>query len=267
MSKHVVMFSGGVASYAVARRVVAKEDKRDVVLLFADTKIEDGDLYRFLHDAENRLGVPITRIAEGRNPWKVFNDEGMIGNTRADLCSRILKREPLRSWLETHCTPEKTIVYLGYDGNEGHRLGASERFWAPWPVRAPLVEEFIFREQIFKELIEDEIDPPRLYGMGFAHNNCGGFCIKAGHAAFATLLRELPGRFEQHAAQERSFRARTRKNVSILRDRIGGSTKPFTLDALRERIERQPELLDAFDIGGCGCMDPGEEKLSDDDSP
>ena len=249
------MFSGGVASYAVARRVAAKENKRDIVLLFADTKIEDQDLYRFLHDAENRLGVAITRIVEGRDPWQVFNDEGMIGNTRADLCSRILKREPLRHWLETHCEPDLTIVYLGYDGNEGHRLESSERFWAPWAVRAPLIGEFVFREQIFEELVEDGIAPPRLYRMGFAHNNCGGFCIKAGHGAFAALLRELPDRYEHHAAQERSFRSRTRKDVSILRDRVGGSTKPFTLDALRERIERQPELLDVFDIGGCGCMD------------
>lgn len=257
--KHIVMFSGGVASYAVARRVVAKESKRDVVLLFADTKIEDSDLYRFLHDIEDKLDVVITVIAEGRSPWQVFNDEGMIGNTRADLCSRILKREPLRRWLEENCTPARTTVYLGYDGNEGHRLRASERFWVPWPVRAPLVEEFVFREQIFGEVAEDGIDPPRLYRMGFAHNNCGGFCIKAGHAAFATLLRELPGRFEQHAAQERAFRVRTGKNVAVLRDRKGGVTTPLTLDALRERIERQPELIDAFDIGGCGCMNPSDE--------
>ena len=256
--KHGVMFSGGVASYAVARRVVANEGGRGVVLLFADTKIEDGDLYRFLRDAESRLGVAITRVVEGRDPWQVFNDEGMIGNTRADLCSRILKREPLRRWLEAHCDPDLTVVYLGYDGNEGHRLKASERFWAPWRVRAPLVDEFVFREQLFIELFNDRIDPPRLYKMGFAHNNCGGACVKAGHGAWAALLRELPDRFEYHAAQERSFRARTGKDVSILRDRAGGSTKPFTLDALREQIERQPELLDVFDIGGCGCMDPSE---------
>jgi hypothetical protein len=48
--RHVVMFSGGVGSFAAADRVV-REHGRDVTLLFADTLIEDADLYRFLVEA------------------------------------------------------------------------------------------------------------------------------------------------------------------------------------------------------------------------
>lgn len=44
------------------------------------------------------------------------------------------------------------------------------------------------------------------------------------------------------------------KDVSILRDRTGGTTKPLTLAALRQRIEEQPDQLDLFDEGGCGCF-------------
>src|SRR5690348_12113868 len=46
-TRHVVMFSGGVGSFAAADRVV-RQHGRDVTLLFADTLIEDADLYRFL---------------------------------------------------------------------------------------------------------------------------------------------------------------------------------------------------------------------------
>ena len=51
----VVMFSGGVASWMAARRIV--DEGGDPVLLFTDTLIEDPDLYRFLDDAATDLGV------------------------------------------------------------------------------------------------------------------------------------------------------------------------------------------------------------------
>ena len=42
--KHLVMFSGGVGSWAAAKRVVERHGTEGVVLLFADTLIEDEDL-------------------------------------------------------------------------------------------------------------------------------------------------------------------------------------------------------------------------------
>lgn len=48
--RHVVMFSGGVGSFAAAARVM-RQYGRDLTLVFADTLIEDADLYRFLVEA------------------------------------------------------------------------------------------------------------------------------------------------------------------------------------------------------------------------
>ena len=55
--KHVVFYSGGVASYCVAKRVVQQYGTKDVVLLFTDTNYEHEDLYRFLDESCARLGV------------------------------------------------------------------------------------------------------------------------------------------------------------------------------------------------------------------
>ena len=95
----IVSFSGGVCSFWAAERTIRKFGAENVVLLFADTRMEDEDLYRFNADCERYLGVPITTIAEGRDPWDVFEAEGVIGNSRIDPCSRILKREFLRPWI------------------------------------------------------------------------------------------------------------------------------------------------------------------------
>jgi hypothetical protein len=45
--KHIVNFSGGACSFWAAHRVIQKHGKENVILLFADTMIEDEDLVRF----------------------------------------------------------------------------------------------------------------------------------------------------------------------------------------------------------------------------
>lgn len=254
----IVQFSGGGASYMAAKLAVEEFGRENTVLLFADTRMEDNDLYRFNADVEKALGISITRLCEGRTPWQVFFDEGMIGNTRADLCSRILKREVLDAWRVANTTPDDAVIFVGMDANEAHRLAGVQRRLAPWIVRSPLVERGIWKEHVLAQIEADGIKLPRLYKLGFAHNNCGGFCIKAGQGHFALLLETLPGRYLGHEQAEEQFRQETGKDVAILRDRRGGDTKPLTLRALRERLEAAPEDVDRFDIGGCGCLEPAE---------
>jgi hypothetical protein len=57
--KHVVMFSGGVGSWAAAKRVEAEHGTADLVLLFADPLAEHRETYRCLFDgAANVFGLP-----------------------------------------------------------------------------------------------------------------------------------------------------------------------------------------------------------------
>jgi hypothetical protein len=66
-------------------------------------------------------------IAEGRDPWDVFEDERFIGNSRVDPCSKILKREFLDDYVERRFSPADTIQYFGLDATEQHRLGPPSR--------------------------------------------------------------------------------------------------------------------------------------------
>lgn len=171
--KHLVSYSGGVCSFWAAHRIVEAHGPANVTLLFADTKMEDEDLYRFNRDAEQALGVPITTIADGRNPWQVFHGERMIGNTRMDPCSKILKRELLWRWIEEQCEPGDTTVYLGLDWTEEHRLANVRQRKPAWTIRAPMAEEPVWdKTKMLTELEKLGIRQPRLYEMGFPHNNC-----------------------------------------------------------------------------------------------
>lgn len=276
--KAVVQFSGGVGSWAAAKRTVERFGADNTTLLFADTLIEDEDLYRFLDEAVADIGAEFVRLADGRTPWQVFRDVRFIANTRIDPCSAILKRDLLRKWIEEHCDPRDTAVVLGIDWSEAHRYKAAIPRWQPYRLLAPLCDESEFgrmKDAYLAELAETGIEPPRLYAMGFPHNNCGGFCVKAGQAHFKLLLDQMPERYAMHEAEEEATRRHLGKDVSILRDRskagiaayeaehgpIEGQadkTVPLTLRRFRERqlipvTAAQPVLFDADEWGGCGC--------------
>jgi len=256
---HVVMYSGGIGSWAATQRVIEQQGAQSVILLFADTLMEDEDLYRFLRETVRRFEVTCVKIADGRNPWEVFRDERYIGNSRIDPCSKILKRELCRRWLKQNCDPADTTVVLGLDWTEMHRFERTKPYWDPWRIRAPMCEEpYRTKDEILRQLEQHGIRPPRLYEMGFPHNNCGGFCVKAGQAQFRLLLKRMPERYAWHEQQEERMRQMLGKDVAILR-RVGqGKTVPLTLRQLREETERSGHSRPMDSVtetwGGCGCF-------------
>lgn len=256
--ERVVMFSGGVGSWAAAARIVDRFGPDNLMLLFSDTLIEDVDLYRFLDEAAADIGAPLVRVADGRTPWQVFHDERYLGNSRTAPCSKLLKQVPARKWMAANA-PD-AIVVLGLDWTEEHRVAGAVKGWAPWTVETPLIEP-PYREKsaLISDLYARDIRPPALYGEGFPHNNCGGGCVRAGIAHFRLLLARRPWVYAEWEAGEAEVRGYLQANVTILRDRTKGISRPMTLRELRARLEVQPALFVDEEWGGCGCFVEGDE--------
>lgn len=261
--KHVVMFSGGLGSWVAAKRVAETHGTNNLFLVFADVggqrtsphMGEDEDTYRFVREAAANVGGTLVWLNEGRDIWQVFKDNRFLGNSRLANCSKFLKQQPAREWLDANCDHGYTTVYVGIDWTETERLPAIQRGYAPYPAGAPLTyPPYISKDQMEAMCIAEGMEVPRLYRAGFPHNNCGGFCVRAGQAQFELLLREHPERYAYHEAKEQELREHLGSDVAILRDRAGGTVTPLTLRRFRERIQVQPELFDDFDWGGCGCF-------------
>jgi len=264
--RRIVTFSGGIGSWAAAMRVAKEYGTSRMTLLFSDTRMEDEDLYRFLIEGAAVVGAPLVTIADGRTPWETYKDSRFLGNSRLDPCSRILKREMADRWLKDNCDPRDTTVYVGIDWTEEHRFTKLKaiREAQGWRYEAPLCQEPLIsgKADLFAELAACNIKPPRLYALGFSHNNCGGFCCKAGQGHFANLLEKLPERYAFHEAKEQEMREFLGKDVSMLTDRSGdGKKKPLTLKDFRIRVENGAKV-DKHEVGGCGCFsDVGNEDL------
>lgn len=269
----VVMFSGGLMSWAAGKRAIERFGADHTTLLFTDTLVEDADLYRFLEEGAANIGAPLVRLAEGRTPWQVFRDEKIIGNTRVDPCSKILKRNLSLKWLNDNADPDITTLVFGIHFEEQHRLETIDHKGRPrgvvpryaalgWRhVWAPMCDAPWMRAQDIRAWARDcGIEPSRAYDEGFMHDNCGGWCIKAGEGHFAHLYRTRPAVYLANEAEEEAFNASRpgRRRQTVLapeRRQSDGSMKrvPMSMREFREALEAgwQPNL---FDHGGCGCF-------------
>jgi 3'-phosphoadenosine 5'-phosphosulfate sulfotransferase (PAPS reductase)/FAD synthetase len=266
--KAVVFTSGGLMSWEAGRRTVAKYGADNTTFLFTDTKIESPGLYAFLRASMKQTNARFERIADGRTPFDVFNDEGMMGNSRADLCSRILKRELAERWLKANCDPTDTALIFGLGWSEVHRFDdGSGRGVRPryaklgWPnVEAPLLSKpFWTKDELITRAIEAGLPVSEAYADGFEHDNCGGGCVRAGKAHWAHLLRVRPRVYAEWERQEDAFNDQRpgKKRQTILRDEYPDRpATPLSLHDFRLRIEsgqaRQGDLLDwGNSCGGC----------------
>lgn len=256
MTTHLVQFSTGAGSAEVAWRVASRHAGEEIVLLAADTLVEDDDNWRFGYEVANRLGLTITRLADGRTPMQVGRDARVVPNNRMAVCSRVLKRDLLRAHMDANYDPADSIVYLGFDWTEAHRYDAAVPHWAPWTIACPLMERpYLAKPELLTLWRSRGIEPPHLYAQGFRHANCGGACVRGGQAQWANLLQVNRPRYLAWEAEETETRAVLGKDVSILRDRSGGALTPLTLERFRERLDEQSSLFDPEDFGPCGCTE------------
>lgn len=251
--KHIISFSGGMGSFAEAKACVDKFGKENVTLLFADTMMEDEDLYRFKDECVVFLGCELVTIADGRTPFEVFKDEKFMGNSRVDPCSKILKRDLLNKWFKKNYQPEEAEMHLGIDYSEEHRLVRVKERMIPYIYRSTLVEDGRIIHKDFSE--QFGIERPRLYNWKLGHNNCGGFCIKAGLGHYKALFEASPERYAEFEAKEADVYETIGAVYPFLKKTEDKVLRRLTLKQYREEY-LEPNLVlpeDSQEYGGCGC--------------
>ena len=254
---HIVSLSGGTASAVAADRVLQKYGAADVTLWFADTSWEDEDLYRFLDDLESYWEQEIRKFKDGRTPLEVAEQRSIIPNQRRAPCSWELKIEPFVDFITE--IPKPLTIHLGLDFTEQHRIARPKAEYEAIDgvtVDTPLLWNPVALPP--HRIVTESwgIETPRLYKMGFPHNNCGGRCVRQGIKEWQRLKHTFPGRFKEVADWELVQRAKggARADYAITRDRDGGTVKPMTLHSIAEtKGEQLPLGVSNEDVIGCFC--------------
>lgn len=216
-----------------------------------------------LFDSARQLIPGLVRLADGRTPHEVYRDARFLGNSRVAHCSTELKQALADAYVAENFSPTNLVRYIGLDWSEGHRFfgnGKKQKGFKKrmaelgWQSEAPLLAPpYLTKPDMLAEMKAEGLKPPRMYEEGFAHNNCGGRCCKAGITHWAHMLLTRPAYFALSEGEENELRDML-GDVSMLSDRAGaGGKKPLPLTTLRKRIEAGAQI-DMYEIGGCGCF-------------
>ena len=239
---NIITLSGGISSAWVADWVLENVDK-NAILYFNDTKWEHEDLYRFLSDLEKYWGKKIYNDSDGRSPEDVFYDQNMLANNRVPLCSRILKADRLQKFAKPG-----DVCFFGIDGTEAHRAVRIKQIYDGIGIktRFPMLETETSKEQVLKWLESSGIKIPKMYELGFTHNNCSGGCVRAGKRQWLHLLKTLPEVFAERERVENDFMGYSGKKATYMKD--------MSLSELRKISDMQIELDFTDDETATECI-------------
>lgn len=204
-------------------------------------------------------------LSVGKDPWETFRDERYLGNSRRDPCSKKLKRIVLDKWLALAADPSIDVLIYGIGEHEKHRFDDVDKDGNPtgikhrlatkgWTAEAPLIglPEINPTWHMHKEGLR----PARNYSLGYLHDNCGGFCVKAGKAHYQNRYRVHPERYAYDTMMERKIAEYLGKSVTIMREVVGKKKRNLSLAEFGERLKASPEITYDYEPGGsgCGCM-------------
>lgn len=263
----IVSVGGGLAStHQLIKKLVNEYGPERIKPRMCVLPNEHPDTWRLCDAVEERYGVKFKYIAYAsdrdylkwrfidkaqrtaqlaKTPIEIFFDVGLLGNSRLDPCSRILKRETMRHYLEDMWQWYKPYqLAIGIGAHElDRRLAIRQNYEARGiDVIFPLIDdEHLTREYTIEDCQREFGFVPELYTQGFSHNNCGGACIKAGLKEWARLLWYHSNVYRTWEEAERLFNEQKPRegggNYTILRDRRNGEDRRITLAEFRAEVE------------------------------
>lgn len=270
--KYIVNLSGGLTSAWALKCCIEQKGIEHTEVYFANTKGkkdkdnshagEDEDSYRFIKDLARHFQIPIHVVADGRDIWQVMKDKRAIKIPQQAYapCSKELKANLLDRVIFGKYAPNTIVRVFGMQWFETNRMDRL-RDRMPCDLWFPLANPpYVDKEEIKAYFEANDIKQPRLYDMGFEHNNCGGFCVKAGKAHFARLYFAMPERYLYHEQKEQELCDYLGKKVTILTEQVDWQKHQLSLREFRERLDAGDTRYDPNDFGGCGCFLSGTEK-------
>lgn len=200
--KHIVLFSGGVQSAYVAWLISKREDPKDIILLFCDTKSEDLDTYRFRDQVAAFLNLPITTVSDGRNIWELCDWKMMIPTFYARFCSQFLKIFPAEKFYKT--LEDNFILYVGYGPKEYRRMQKLTSRNLDKKYQFPLFDLGISKDEV-KRVIRDrwKICLPRSYKY-FDNANCIP-CFMMSTKYWYQVWKHFPNEFAKTVRLEKKW--------------------------------------------------------------
>ena len=205
-NRAIVWFSCGASSAIATMYAIKKYDNCDVV--YCDTGGEHPSNLKFLSDIEKLIGkeIKVLKNEKYKDHFEVFKT-GYINGIYGAKCTTELKKK-----LRLKYQRPDDIHIFGYTLEEKSRAEKFEHYNPELFVDWILIEKGITKENCLGILWQKGIKLPKMYELGYNHNNCIG-CVKGGMGYWNQIRKDFPEHFNKMAEIERNI------EHSIFRDK------------------------------------------------
>ena len=203
--KIIGWFSCGITSAVACKLAVDKYGKDNVVLIYFEIDSAHKDNERFIADCEKWIGLKVERrrSSKYKDQFDVIEKTRYVNGPGGARCTKELKKD-VRAAVEKELDFEHQVFGFEFDKKEINRaIRFSQQYPHTNPI-FPLIEGQLTKEHCAGILINNGIEIPEMYKLGFHNNNCI-MCVKGGKG-YANLVRKnFPDYFDKMAVLERKI--------------------------------------------------------------
>tara|TARA_R110001632_G_scaffold80358_1_gene179757 strand:+ start:1679 stop:2593 length:915 start_codon:yes stop_codon:yes gene_type:complete len=272
MSKKVIgWWSGGITSAVTCKLCIDIYGVENVRIIFIDTFNEDEDTYRFKKDCEkwyNKEIETITRVGEGKkyekiqDVWYKYKSLNVAGGA---VCSSELKRELRKEWEKEN---DYKYQAFGFDGDEIRRVKSMVKSYRK--TAKPIFPLLMFgynKQDCLKIILDEGLELPRAYRLGFLNNNClNTGCVQGGIGYWQKMKKDIPKNFDEMAKIEHELTKIKGEPVTMLKDQSKGGGLVFlkphkdypNIKDISMMKGREPKPLTDCNGLACGVSDLDE---------
>jgi 3'-phosphoadenosine 5'-phosphosulfate sulfotransferase (PAPS reductase)/FAD synthetase len=191
----ICWFSCGITS-AVATKIALEQYSQDYNVLIYYFKIDSAhpDNNRFIEDCERWYNQKIIQVqGKYKDQFDVIRQTKYVNGEKGARCTLELKKE-LRYKIEKEIEFKHQV--FGFEFSP-HEVNRAIRFIEQNPNTKcvfPLIEKRLNKKNCFKYLLNENIEIPTMYKLGYKNNNCIA-CVKGGQGYFNKIRIDFPEYF------------------------------------------------------------------------
>lgn len=201
-NKTIGWWSAGITSAVACKMALEMYDNVELYYLHIDTAHQDN--VRFKRQCENWYGVEIKELKSSKyaDQFEVIEGTGYVNGAGGARCTLELKKE-VRFKFERE-NPDIEHQVWGYEFDR-KQINRAIRFGQQYPYTNPLfplIEKGLDKDVCAGLILNQGIELPEMYKLGYPNNNCIG-CVKGGKGYWNKIRVDFPETFERMAKAER----------------------------------------------------------------
>lgn len=201
-NKTIGWWSAGITSAAACKMALEMYDNVELYYLHIDTAHPDN--VRFKKECEDWYGVEIKELKSSKyaDQFDVIEGTGYVNGAGGARCTLELKKEVRFKFEREH--PEIAHQVWGYEFDR-KQINRAIRFGQQYPYTNPLfplIEKGLDKDMCAGLIMNQGIELPEMYKLGYPNNNCIG-CVKGGKGYWNKIRVDFPETFERMSKAER----------------------------------------------------------------